>query len=622
MLIVLDNCEHLLDAVAALAKALTTQAPGVRLLATSQALLNVSGEQLFRLDALSLPGAGEPPSEDEHGAIALFVERARAADTHFALSAANAGAVADICRRLDGMPLAIELAAARVRSIGVQGVRERLDERFRLLTGGSRTSAPRHQTLLAALEWSHALLSAAEQAVLRRLSVFVGGFSLELAQKVAGDESIDEWAVLDALAALVDKSLVIADQGETPRYRLLESTRAYALKQLAAAGEDRTYRDRHMQAVRDLFVPSEEAWVAASELRMGRASEMRLHSEIDNLRAALDWAASTDADVRSTIALAGAGASQFIMAGLSKEGLDRMLPLRTLVDAHAPPRQAALFYLGLVRLGISGRLPRDVLLDAAARSVQVHRALGSRLPLLNALLLQGKAMSEVGMADACDAVLSEVLALEQAGDSVYYAFSRLNIQAQLAKQHQRPDEALRLYIERRDLLVAGSADEVTLRFADADICTTLNELGRFEEAVTLADALIERGSPKGIGLEFVTLHKVNAEIMLRRTEAARQTTLRYLSLWRNAGFLMYNLDAFAVMVADDGKFADAARLAGASQAFVRRTQVWLPPLGPDWDQALPARFAAAGIAPADIERWKQQGEAMEEPELAALLDGR
>ena len=231
-------------------------------------------------------------------------------------------------------------------------------------------------------------------------------------------------------------------------------------------------------------------------------------------------------------------------------------------------------------------------------------------------------MSEVGMVDACDAVLSEARGMEQAGVPTYYAYSRLNIQAQLAKQRQQLDEALRLYIERRDLMVAASEDDVRLRSAEGDICTTLNELGRFGEAPTLADALIERGGPKSVGFEYVTLHKVNAEIMLRRTEAARQTTLRYLSLWRNAGFLMYNLDAFAVMVADGGRFADAARLAGSSQAFVRRTGVWLPPLGPDWDQVLPARFAAAGINPADIERWKQQGEAMEESEFAALLDIR
>ncbi len=259
MLLVLDNCEHLLEAAGRLAAALATRAPGVRLLATSQERLKVHGEQVLELPPLAVPAEGEMAQAERHGAVRLFAERAAAADPRFVLDTANAEAVAEICRRLDGLPLALELAAARVRLLGVAGVRDRLGERFRVLTGGTRTAMPRQQTLHATLDWSHALLAAAEQAVLRRLGVFVGGFSLELAQQVAADDALDEWAVLDALGALVDKSLVAADGGEPVRYRLLETTRAYALEQLAAQGEAATTRQRHAQALCALFVQTEEA---------------------------------------------------------------------------------------------------------------------------------------------------------------------------------------------------------------------------------------------------------------------------------------------------------------------------------------------------------------------------
>ena len=170
----------------------------------------------------------------------MFEARVRAADPRFALNDDNLPVAIDICRRLDGLPLAIELAAARVATLGLQPVRDKLDARFKLLTGGSRATLRRHQTLRAALEWSHNLLTDAEQAVFRRLGVFAGGFTMEMAQAVAGDAQLDEWAVLDHLSALVDKSLVVADAGDAPRYRLLESARAFALEQLAGRRDRRS----------------------------------------------------------------------------------------------------------------------------------------------------------------------------------------------------------------------------------------------------------------------------------------------------------------------------------------------------------------------------------------------
>lgn len=311
VLIVLDNAEHLVDGVATLVQALLRGTPGVRLLVTSQTPLRVEGESVWRLDGLALPpdGAGTEAARS-HGAVALFCERAAALDRRFRLHADNLGAVVEICRRLDGLPLALQLAAARVGSLGVQAVAERLDARFALLKSGARDAAPRHGSLHAALDWSHELLAPVEQAVFRRLGVFVGGFTLDGAAEVAG-AALDRWDAIDALAALVDRSLVQASADETPRYALAETSRAYALEKLAAAGEAEATRDAHATWVRAMFEPAPEDWLRLTD----RDWLARYALEIDNLRAALSrlhqrlQAGSDDGDAREMlVALFGAAA--------------------------------------------------------------------------------------------------------------------------------------------------------------------------------------------------------------------------------------------------------------------------------------------------------------------------
>ena len=237
MLLVLDNCEHLLDEVGALARAVMAHAPGVRLLVTSQEPLRMPEEQQVRIPPLSVPPAVNLSEARGYGAIELFEARVRALSPSFVLTDDSVAAAIDICRALDGIPLAIELAAARVPALGIAGVRDRLDERLKLLTVGWRGAQARHRTLRATLEWSHGRLGDLERAVFRRLAVFSGGFSSDLAVSVAGDGGADDWEVLDVLSTLVEKSLVVADPGDPPRYRLLESARIYAAEQLAAADE-------------------------------------------------------------------------------------------------------------------------------------------------------------------------------------------------------------------------------------------------------------------------------------------------------------------------------------------------------------------------------------------------
>src|SRR5271170_6199452 len=289
MLVVLDNCEHLLDASAELVVALLGAAPGLTVLATSREQIGVAGEVSWRVPSMSLA--------DE--AIELFVDRARRARPDFRITDDNTTTVTEICRRLDGMPLAIELAAARVRVLSLTEILDGLHDRFRLLTGGARTVVRRQQTLRASVDWSHALLTEPERVVFRRLAVFLGGFDLDAAQVVGGGEDLERYEILDVLTLLVDKSLVAVENtsGRT-RYRLLETVRQYALEKLAESGEADAVRARH----RDYYT----ARAALLDAPAGGDYEQLIEqaeSEIANLRAAFLWSRE-NSDVELALALA------------------------------------------------------------------------------------------------------------------------------------------------------------------------------------------------------------------------------------------------------------------------------------------------------------------------------
>ncbi|MDR7378379.1 putative ATPase/DNA-binding winged helix-turn-helix (wHTH) protein [Rhodoferax ferrireducens] len=301
MLIAIDNAEHLLDEVARILQALHQAAPQLQVLVTSQAPLKLANEWVYRLDALALPERATTLDEARNfGAVALFAQRAQAADRRFELGPQNLATVVEICRRLDGLPLAIELAAARVPLLGLVPLANSLNERLRLLNGGGRGAPARQKTLRAALEWSYGLLDASEQTVFRRLGVFVGGFSLEMAQQVVADKDLDAWAVVDVLGALVDRSLVIADGGDTPRYRLLDTPRSYALEQLAAAGEDTALRQRHAQAMRHLFEQADRDFFSGKQ----RIDDwyVSLAPDLSNGHEALSWAIQHDPHTAVAIA--------------------------------------------------------------------------------------------------------------------------------------------------------------------------------------------------------------------------------------------------------------------------------------------------------------------------------
>jgi predicted ATPase/class 3 adenylate cyclase/DNA-binding CsgD family transcriptional regulator len=391
MLVVLDNCEHLLDASAALIIDLLTASSGLTLLATCREPIGVSGEVSWRVPSLSLA--------DE--AIELFTDRGRHARPDFAVTDDNAAAVTEICRRLDGLPLAIELAAARVRALSLAEILAGLHDRFRLLTGGARTAVRRQQTLRASVDWSHALLTEAERVLFRRLAVFLGGFDLDAAQAVAGGGDVERYQVRDLLTLLVDKSLVVADNtGGATRYRLLETVRQYALEKLGESGEADAVRARH----RDYYT----AMAALLDAPAGGDYEQRLEqaeTEIDNLRGAFAWSLE-NADTVPALRLAASLQPLWVTRWRNREGLawlDAALAAETRSDADQDSARVRALADKALLLSCLGSTEGAPIVDEA---LVLARDIGDPALVMRALIAHGNVYAydvEVARADFLEA---------------------------------------------------------------------------------------------------------------------------------------------------------------------------------------------------------------------------
>ncbi len=320
MLLILDNCEHVLETAARLSDAVHRNCPNVRILVTSRQALDVSGEKVLRLASLAVPDktARLTPAEAiEFGAIALFADRAALVDQSFRLTDENMPIVADICRRLDGIPLAIELAAARVKVLSVSNIAQRLNERFKILTGGSRTALPRQKTLSALIDWSYDLLSAGERVLFNRVGIFAGTFTLEAAAAVCSGEGIEQDDILDLMTSLADKSLVVADTSANQgSYRVLESTREYALDKLSAAMERERLALRHAEYFLGVAQAAEKSFGSMS-LSSWLAA---LGQEMENFRAALEWTLSREQNPTLGGAIASALEMFWWHGGVEAEG--------------------------------------------------------------------------------------------------------------------------------------------------------------------------------------------------------------------------------------------------------------------------------------------------------------
>jgi predicted ATPase/DNA-binding winged helix-turn-helix (wHTH) protein len=339
LLLILDNAEHLRDVLALPLATLISQTQAVRVLVTSQAPLGIAGETVYRLQVLPAPPPDTPLGEAaQFAAVALFVERASAADRRFALSAANAACVADICRKLDGIPLALELAAARVPALGLAALHARLDDRFRLLRSSGQQPDSRRGALHTAFEWSYGLLTSQEQRVFNRLSAFAGSFSLTAAARCVADETIDTCEAVDLIGRLVDRSLVTALAVDPPRYALPETARIYALGRLAAHEEQELPRARMANIMLEVLdLAYQEYWGLDEAVWLHRYAP-----EINNVRAAIEWAAGSDHAL--AVALFGSAWPLFVETDLHAEGRARYSQLLGLLSDSLPRTRVGRFW--------------------------------------------------------------------------------------------------------------------------------------------------------------------------------------------------------------------------------------------------------------------------------------
>lgn len=436
LLLILDNCEHVLDQVASIVDMILKTATDVKTLTTSRQALGISGEVLHRLASLAMSDEVEDLGTTQalqYDAIALFVDRAMAADTSFMLTESTAPIVANICRRLDGIPLAIELAAARVRVLSIYNLAQRLGERFKLLTGGSRTALPRQKTLGALIDWSYDLLSASEQMLFNRIGIFAGGFTLDTAAEVCAGDGIDELDVLDLVASLTDKSLIVADTtGKNARYRLLESMRAYALDKLALTGECEKLAYRHAKSFTDRALTAEKkygieppsVWLAS------------LEPETDNFRAVLEWALIAKNDVGIGGALAGALRTLWQNSGLEGEGRWWIQTALKEVSEIDQPAIAGRLWLGLATL-TSGKLGHD----AAIRARTLCQRVDDRLGVVRSLYEASFASYQMGRLDEASTLIDEALDGARDDGATVLIANCLDLQALIALARGDADAA-------------------------------------------------------------------------------------------------------------------------------------------------------------------------------------
>jgi predicted ATPase/DNA-binding winged helix-turn-helix (wHTH) protein len=613
MLLVLDNCEHLVDAVSALAQKLVAELPLLRVLVTSQELLRVPGEQVFKLVPLAVPAADDMRDVGDaecFGAVRLFVERVRAVDRSFVLDEKNVVAVLDVCRRLDGIALAIEMAAARVPLLGIQGLRDRLDERFRVLTGGARVAMRRHQTLRAAMDWSHQLLEVDEQKVFRRLGLFSNGFSLEGAQAVASDDAIDPWQVLDVLAGLLDKSLLLVTEGERPRYRMLESTREYAIEKLAEAGETDVWLGRHAKATR-----------AVLEQAVKERDTDRVWIEMANVRAAFNWAISPNGDAETAVALATRTSMVLMVMGMGDEGMQRLHAVEHLVNDQMPAPLVAQYWRWVARGNVGGGwLPTSRCVAAFLRAETLYRQLKSTRHLHACLRNRAEALLAVSDLTAAQTALDEAESMEYTGCPPADRLRRLRVQGLVYAAAGRYEEALAASRHAFDVALAGNMERYVL-ILRADMADVQLKLGRAAEAVDQFRTLaaMAAGHARNGRSHAVALAGLCAALLVQgQREAALVVAKEALPLLRRCGLFTANADIFAWILAELGCMRSAMQLIGAADYFqqsreIHRDKIRLQAHS-EAIKHLPAEENASEIA-----RWSAEGAALSEDELADVV---
>ena len=614
MLLVVDNCEHLVEAVVGLADTLLDSCEGLRVLATSREPLNAAGEVNWVVPSLTVPDSRQeeaytPQELEAYESMRLFVERARRRDPSFELTLSNGQAVAQVCRRLEGIPLAIELAAGRMEVLSAEQLAARLEDFLKLLTGGP-TADPRHRTLRATLEWSHELLSEAERALLRRLSVFAGGWTLEAAEEVCSGDGVDQDDVLELLSDLVNKSLVVVEAGEerVPRFRMLEPVRQYSQERLQESGTAEQVRERHAQYYLALALEAEPELDGADQtLWMAR-----LQAEHANLRATLSWALE-GGEVELGLRLAGA--LRLFWVGRTdysegrrwcEEGLKR--------GASAPKsvRANALIGAGYFMASL-GDL--ELAIERLEESLALFRQVGDRRGAATCLRLLGSTMFELGDWERAEALLEEGLALARESGSIRDTCNTLSSLAYMAACQGDLERAKALGEE--SLAISREAgDTIAASFASNYLAVTAMLGGDYERAQALFEAALEMtritGNQKG---QAVLLNNLGL-VALCREDYARAAELSSevmrLSVESSDHQLVtWSLDALAAVCGQRGYVGKAARLWGAAEALREASDFSQPP---DDKRVLEPFLEAARsrLDEADFQAAWEEGRAMTE----------
>ena len=613
LLLILDNCEHLILAAAKFTEALLAASANVRVLTTSREALAIPGEHVYETPLLSVPPPGKVTLEQalEHSAVELFVARASSTAARFTLTDGTAGTIAEICRKLDGMPLAIELAAARLKLLSPAELLARIDDCLKLLISGSRTALPRHQTLRAVIDWSHALLSGPEQALLRRLGVFAGSFNLHGVTAVTAGPPIATKDIFDLLAKLVDKSLVMPLQGGDPtRYRLLETTRAFALEHLEKSGKSNRWK--HLCTyMADLFSEAEHTWPTMPSAEWLGAFE----PELDNLRTALGWAFGPQGDPGLGLRLLGRTHWFWCELPLLREQR-RWFELATrYVDSATPPAIAGRIHLALgwdPYFGDRSRLP------AARRAEGLFRQANEPLMLAQALGHAGRTASRYRDAGEAIACFDEaLLLLRPHGPTKLLALMLLS----QATAHKHAGEvALAQSYALEGLAVAAKLGDVQTRdMCGIQLASIAFEADELAEAIAIARENLEkcRRAP------FMRNHFVAAQwlagflLLDGDVEEGRAAALEAFPLSRALGNvnLMDSVDQLALIAAIQGNTALAARLCGFANAYGRRYAISRYRISLAVRERLMQRLKV--LLPAHCATLIAEGAAWSEDELAA-----
>ena len=571
LLLVLDNCEHIIDAAAHLAQRLLAAAPELSILATSREMLGVPGEVPYQLRSMSFPDGDVPfGAMRQFDSVRLFAARGEAVRAGFRVSEANAASVVQLCRRLDGMPLAIELAAARLRVLAPEQIAARLDDRFRLLTGGSRTVLPRQQTLQATIDWSYDLLDEREKLLFDRLSVFQGGFTLEAVEVVCTGEVIGSDDVLDLLSHLTDKSLVTpVDSGDIVRYRLLETLRQYGRDRLALRGEADAVRKRHALYFRQLAEdalphlrgPDEVAWLD------------RLENDHDNIRQALRWTIDAD-EAELAQGLAGTLYRFWMIRSYVDEGrtwLDQVIAMK---GADSESRARALLGAGTLALVHNDHIPARRHLESALAGLRV---VGNDRLAAAAMHNLGQALLGVADYPAASALIEEELSLaEKNGDLDIASFALTTLGELDLTRGDLAQASLRLAKAVETARATGSVELLGNTLSTA--VTGLLSVDEVDAAERYARELYELGrNPNSPGRHLM----LNGMLIARRGEVDRGLAMMESALdnfrtirgyARMAGVLRGLFDEWAGLELARGAAERAATLLGGDEQLVRGAQ--------------------------------------------------